>query len=333
MPQARVEVEQSAVPVKFLSLFMIAATLLGGAVFAAPDSIAGDKLNGPVKVAITVDDIPEHGDMPPGISYEDVSHRLLKVFKDNGVDHVYGFTNGGFMEDSPEEIGILKEWLVAGYPLGNHTYSHPNINSVTTASYFADIAKQDRLLQTLSSVSPLIEKRHVFRYPFLDEGNTLEKRNAVRAYLAANGYRIAEVTIDYDDWEWTDTYSRCLAKHDDKSIKWLKDHVAEDADYHLRYSIASAKLLFNRDIPQILLIHIALFNTLTLDKILKNWRANGVQFVSLDEALSDPVYAINPNLAYENGRAFLEQIAEARKVTLAAPDLTYSIEHLMPICK
>ncbi len=51
MPQARVEVEQR---VKFLSLFLIAAILLAGAVFAGPDSIAADKLDGPVKVAITV---------------------------------------------------------------------------------------------------------------------------------------------------------------------------------------------------------------------------------------------------------------------------------------
>jgi peptidoglycan/xylan/chitin deacetylase (PgdA/CDA1 family) len=324
----------SAVPVKFLSLFLIAAILLGGAVLAGRDSFAADKLDGPVKVAITVDDIPEHGNLPPGISYEDVSRRLLKVFKDNDVDHVvFGFTNGNFMQYSPEEIGILKEWLTAGYPLGNHTYNHPNLNSVTTASYLADIAKQDRLLQTLSSFSPLIQKRHMFRYPYLDEGNTLEKRNAVRTYLATNGYRIAEVTIDYEDWSWADAYVHCVAKHDDKSIEWLKDHIADSADRHLRASKAIAKKLFNRDVPQILLIHVALFNTVTLDKILKNWRANGVQFVSLDEALSDPVYAINPNLAYEGGRGFLEQISLARNIPLPPQDPTYSIERLKQFCK
>ncbi len=320
-------------PVKFPSVFLIAAIALTGLASAGPNPNASDQQIGPVKVAITVDDIPEHGNLPPGISYEDVSLRLLKVFKENGVDHVYGFTNGGFMEDAPEEIGILKEWLIAGYPLGNHTYSHPNLNTVPTPSFLADIAKQDQLLQTLSSFSPLIEKRHMFRYPFLDEGNTLEKRNAVRSYLATNGYRIAEVTIDYDDWEWTNAYEHCVAKHDDKTIKWLKDHVEESADRHLRSSTANAKLLFNRDITQILLIHVALFNTVTLDKILKNWRANGVQFVSLDEALSDPVYAINPNLAYENGRGFLQQIADARKITLTPPDPTYSIERLKQFCK
>lgn len=32
------------------------------------------------------------------------------------------------------------------------------------------------------------------RYPYLAEGDTLEKRNTIRSYLFKNGYRIAEVT-------------------------------------------------------------------------------------------------------------------------------------------
>jgi len=319
--------------VKFVALLLVSALAIAGASSAQSDSIGSDGQSHPIKVAVTVDDLPEHGDLPPGVSREDVSRGILKAFKENGVDHAYGFTNGYFMDRSPEEIAILKEWLIAGYPLGNHTYSHSELDSVTTDSYIADIEKQDRLLQTLATFSPLIQKRRMFRYPFLEEGSTLEKRNAVRAYLAGNGYRIAEVTIDYDDWEWADAYVHCVAKHDDKTIKWLKDHVAGSAERHLRTSTANAKLLFNRDITQILLIHVALFNTVTLDKILKDWRANGVQFVSLDEALSDPAYAINPNLAYEGGRTFLEQIAEARKITITQADPTYSIERLKQFCK
>jgi peptidoglycan/xylan/chitin deacetylase (PgdA/CDA1 family) len=173
----------------------------------------------------------------------------------------------------------------------------------------------------------------MFRYPFLEEGSTLEKRNAVRSYLARNGYRIAEVTIDYYDWAWIDAYARCVGKHDDRTVQWLKDHVVESADRFLHASSANAKLLFNRDIPQILLVHIAWFNALTLDKILKDWRAQGVQFVSLDEALSDPVYAMNPNLVSEGGRSFLEQFAEARKIGITPEDPTYSFESLNKMCR
>jgi peptidoglycan/xylan/chitin deacetylase (PgdA/CDA1 family) len=167
----------------------------------------------------------------------------------------------------------------------------------------------------------------------MDEGNTQAKRNAVRAYLATHGYRIAQVTIDYSDWAWTDAYTRCFGKHDNKTVQWLKDHIGDSADRHLDDSERNTRLLFKRDIPQILLIHIALFNTFTLDKILKDWRARGVQFISLDEALSDPVYAIDPRLTYEGGRTFLEQIAEARDVEIVEEDPKYSTDRLNQICK
>jgi len=264
----------------------------------------------------------------------DTARALIAALKANGIGNAYGFTNGNFMEEHPEEIAIFKQWLSAGYPLGNHTYNHPNLNQISTRAYIANIAKQDRLLAALANFSPLTKKRRVFRYPYLDEGNTLKKRNAVRAYLAKNGYRIAEVTTDYYDWAWTDAYTRCLAQHDDKSVAWLKDHVIDSADRHLRGANELSQLLFKRRIPHILLVHDGSFDTVTLGAILKHWHAQGVQFVSLDEALADPVYQINPNLAYSDGRNFLEQIAESRGIDASSfDDSTYTIERVNEVCK
>ena len=63
---------------------------------------------------------------------------------------------------------------------------------------------------------------HYFRFPFLREGETLGKRRAIRRYLRANGYRIAQVTIDFEDWSWNEPYAYCLDKGDARSISWLK---------------------------------------------------------------------------------------------------------------
>ncbi len=38
---------------------------------------------------------------------------------------------------------------------------------------------------------------HWFRYPFVHQGDTIEKRRAVRTYLREHGYKIAEVTLDF----------------------------------------------------------------------------------------------------------------------------------------
>jgi peptidoglycan-N-acetylglucosamine deacetylase len=201
-------------------------------------------------------------------------------------------------------------------------------------AYISDIEKLDRLLQTLVPVSPLIEQRHVFRYPYLHEGDLLEKRDNVRKYLLKHGYRIAEVTVDYEDWAWTNAYARCSRQRDEKSIAWLKGHVVDAAEGRLRASKQVSELLFHRDIAQILLIHDGAFDALMLDTILKHCRAKGVTFISLDQALADPVYKTNLNRAFNGGRTFLEEIAEARNVNIDKfTDVTYTVEQLDAVCE
>ena len=316
-----------------LSILCAGLLTLAGIACAASDSTELDRPKAPVRVAVTIDDIPDHGDMIPGFTRALISQDIIKALQDNGVVSAYGFTNGTFMEDDPRETSILKEWLAAGYPLGNHTYHHLDLTKVSSRAFIADIAKQDRLLRKLEPLSPLIRERHVFRYPYLDEGNTLAKRDAVRAYLAKHGYRIGEVTTDYFDWAWTDAFARCSRQHNEKQVAWLKEKIIVSADRHLRGSQATAQALFKRDIPQILLIHVGVFDAIMLDRILKHWRAEGVQFISLDEALSDPVYAINPNVVYDDGRDFLAQIAMARKADIDPfVDLRYTIDSLNQLC-
>jgi len=292
------------------------------------DSLAG------ARVAITIDDIPDHGILLPDMSREQIARGFIRILRDNGIKDAFGFTNGNFMPENAQELAIFKLWLSAGYPLGNHTYDHLNLDEVGPKAYIANIAAQDQLLATLAAYSPLVKKRRMFRYPYCNEGNTLAKRNTIRRYLAENGYRIAEVTTDYFDWAWTDAYTRCLKQHDDKSIAWMKDHVAESADLHLRDSEAESKALFKRRIPQILLLHDGSFDVLTLDIVLKHWRAQGVEFISLEQALADPVYRINPNIADEARLNFLDRIADARGVDVSAfVNTKYSVQDINAVCQ
>jgi peptidoglycan/xylan/chitin deacetylase (PgdA/CDA1 family) len=284
-----------------------------------------------VKVAITVDDLPTHGDPFPGIDRDAISRAILAAFANNDVKGAWGFTNEAWDE---KEFDILKEWLRAGYPLGNHTFSHLDLDKVDVRTYTADIAHQDQILGSLANFSPLIAKRKMFRYPFLAEGSSLAKRNEVRQYLFSQGYRVAEVTTDYLDWTWTDAYRRCLINTDAKSINWLRAHVNDAADRYLSLSVDMARKLFHRDIDQILLIHIGAFDALTLDGILREWRSKGVKLIPLEEALKDPIYKINPNLPNEGGLSFLEQIAEARDFdTRPFTENTYTIESLKRVCE
>ena len=111
-------------------------------------------------------------------------------------------------------------------------------------------------------------------------------------------------------------------------------HIADSADENLRASNALSTRLFGRRLPHILLVHDGSFDVLTLDGILKRWRAEGVQFTSLKDALADSAYSINPNYAHKDGRNFLEQIAASRHVDISDLEpAEYSIDQLKRVCK
>src|SRR6185503_4147513 len=85
--------------------------------------------------------------------------------------------------DNDKGRELLQDWDRAGHLIGNHSYSHKYLNStrVTPADYTADIEKCDAVIKTF----PHFQKR--FRFPYLKEGETAVKRDAVRTYLKEHG--------------------------------------------------------------------------------------------------------------------------------------------------
>ncbi len=196
------------------------------------------------QLAFTFDDLPSHGNLPPGETRLDVANSILATLRANHMPPVYGLVNGVRTETDPATLEVLKAWRSAGQPLGNHGWSHMNLNLQTPDEYTADIAKNEPLLQSLMPS----EDWHWFRYPFLWEGDTLEKRHAVRAYLHQHGYRVAQVTMDFEDYLWNDPYARCMAKHDDKSIQWLQESYLATADQYFSLYRGISNTLYGRDV-------------------------------------------------------------------------------------
>lgn len=102
--------------------------------------------------------------------------------------------------------------------------------------------------------------------------------------------------------------------NDEQGISWLRERVVKAARWQLLHAQKLAKLLAGRDIKHILLLHLAELNTMSLPDVLKAFKAEGVRFISLQTALTDPIYVINPNLPMPDGRDFLEQLAAMKGV-------------------
>src|SRR6201986_5057565 len=160
-----------------------------GASFAQTPTAA----KAPLQIAFTFDDLPAHGPLPPGMVRPEVVRSILATLKRENMPPTYGFVNGFRVAQYPYQIHILEAWRAAGNPLGNHTWSHPEFDKLSLPQYEANITRNESLL---SEVSPDSDW-HWFRFPYLEEGNTIENRAQLRVWLSQDCYRIAEFSMDF----------------------------------------------------------------------------------------------------------------------------------------
>jgi peptidoglycan-N-acetylglucosamine deacetylase len=151
----------------FRTLVITLALLLSTAC-ASPQTPPGP----PPQVAFTFDDLPAHGPLAPGQARRDVVASILATLKQQQMPPTYGFVNAFRLDHHPYQIEILQAWHDAGQPLGNHTYSHEEYDILSVATFTRDVAANEPLLRKLDPTGDW----HWFRFPYIEEGDTLDKR-------------------------------------------------------------------------------------------------------------------------------------------------------------
>ena len=280
------------------------------------------------KVAITFDDLPLNGDLPPGLTQVQIARNTVAVLKVRHLPAAYGFINAKRLEGDPDAAEALKLWA-ATEPFGNHTYGHIDLNASPAEAFEREIEENEPALELLAGKDG---NWHWLRYPFLREGETVEKRRAVRAYLQAHGYRVAQVTLDWEDYLWNSAYARCAAKDDAQSIAWLKSSYLTIESSYLDLGRDLAKLVYGHDINHVLLLHLGAFSSAILPDALDLMQKKGFTFVTLDEAESDPVYEGDPDVGSKYGGTLLELWIEAKKIKFPAV-MEKPYDRLKEICK
>lgn len=259
-------------------IMALAAALLAGAACAQTPGF---------DVAITADDLPAHGAVPPGVTREQVAADYLAALKAHNVPEVYGFVNGFHVAEDTSTYEVLQMWRDAGYPLGNHGFSHMNINDGGLTAFEGDIAGNEEMLGNLMAG----ENWHYLRFPFLAAGTDPTLHAGIMAYLKEHGYKIADVSISFNDWAYTDTYARCMAKGDQATIEQMKAQYMAGVKASIAVARYGSQKVYGREIPHVLLIHEGAFTALMLPQVLSEFEAEGAHYITLDQAESDPAYA------------------------------------------
>jgi peptidoglycan/xylan/chitin deacetylase (PgdA/CDA1 family) len=261
------------------------------------------------KLAITMDDLPLNGMLPPGVTRAETTKNVLAILKKRHVPPVYGFLNAKRIEGSADGAEALKLWAAAE-PVGNHTYSHIDLETNPAEAFERDIEENEPALELLAAK----DNWHWLRYPYLHEGDTVEKRRAVRAYLKARGYRIAQVSLDWEDYLWNTAYARCVEKKDTKAMAWLRSSYLNTAAEFLDLGREQAKLIYGHDINHVLLMHLGAFSSAILPEALDLLRKKGFKLVTLEEAESDPVYEADLDAGLHDAGTLLDQWMQVKGI-------------------
>lgn len=158
------------------------------------------------------------------------------------------FLTGEFLRDFPRSVAQI---VAAGFPIGNHSYTHPDFTKLTDAQMRSQLSKTASAIVKAGAEDP----KPLFRPPYG------ARNKHVLAVLRSAGYVSVYWTIDTLDWETT----RTPAQIEHAVLSKLKPGA-------------------------IVLMHVGSKQTASiLPTLLEEIKAQGYSFVTLREALPSPV--------------------------------------------
>ncbi|WP_339744746.1 polysaccharide deacetylase family protein [uncultured Maricaulis sp.] len=237
------------------------------------------------RIALSFDDAPRGpGPLYSGTERAEVLLASLRAV--NAPPVVFFVKTEGL--DTEEGRSRIRAYADAGHLIANHTNSHPWLSRTDADAYIAEIDLAETRLDGLPN------RRPWFRFPYLDQGTPLEKRDAVRAALTERGLRNGYVTVDDYDW-----YIESLWQAAVRSGRQV-DQAALGAAYveiilgAVDFYDAQALTALGRSPAHVILLHENDLAAEFIDELIVALRAAGWTLISPDEAYADSIAAIEP---------------------------------------
>ena len=235
---------------------------------------------------------------------QNLTKRLLEPFRAGRVP-LTGFVVAGncAVLSTEHKRGVLRLWTGAGAELGNHTYSHPGLNTTPIEEYERDILRADAALKQLLGT----DRIRYFRSPMLHTGADRATKERLERFLADHGYQQAPVTFDNSDWMFAYVYADARGRADAKLAGRVRDAYVPYMESIVEFFEKRAVEVVGRDIAQILLIHANRLNAEMAPKLLAMFKRRGYRFVSLEEALKDDAYRLPNEYAGKGGFSWIHR--------------------------
>lgn len=195
-----------------------------------------------MKALLTIDDVPEK-----------VHKEMTDYLLEKGIPAVF-FVIGKPAETNRDSIIYA---LKNGFEIGNHTYTHANLNDLSYEEAIEEIEKCDAVVESLYKEAGVERKVKLFRFPYLSKGG--DKREQLQQYLKDNGYvKIKDDGVKgplYEDMNATneldvgcsfDIQEYLMHGNPEIRIKWVLDRMEKGDE---------GNPLFGEDLKHIILLH------------------------------------------------------------------------------
>lgn len=148
--------------------------------------------NAEKRIALSFDDAPR----ADGAVYtgEARASALIDALERVDAGPVVFFVTTKGLDSEPDGVERIERYVEAGHLIANHSHQHGWAHKHDVADYLADIDEAGRRLEGFGNQRPW------YRFPFLDEGRTPEKIEAIQQGLQARQLTNGYVTVDTYDW-------------------------------------------------------------------------------------------------------------------------------------
>lgn len=266
------------------------------------------------EVAVTIDDIPMAGLFCNPADAAVVNRKMLDTLAQYKVQATAFFTPGspcgGTAQTTPAALGAL--WRAAGHTIGNHSFGHPDYNRTAIVDYLAHAQRGHEALEP--TLVRTRQRGRWYRPPYLHAGADPARLRSLLHWMGRRGYRMGVVTLDNQEWVYARAYDQALAKGDPARAGAIATAYLEHMQASAAYYRALSRTLYDRDIPQVLLIHVNRLNADRLGDLLATYARSGARFISMERATADPVYGQPETYVGERGLSWLQRWALARGI-------------------
>jgi peptidoglycan/xylan/chitin deacetylase (PgdA/CDA1 family) len=143
---------------------------------------------------LTIDDAPSHR----------FAEKLAWLTRENipAIFFIWGEKVAG-------EEALLVQALRSGFPLANHSWTHPHFSDLDEKAAREEIEKTEATLERLYGEAGMVWDRKYFRFPYFDRGGDPDREAAFQGILADRGYVSADRSLvrrdtlcDFDQKEY-----------------------------------------------------------------------------------------------------------------------------------